>query len=146
MEAVFATLLIAILADGKTNPLLSRVLDVPLVRKLGQLSYSFYIYHFIILYWLACGLLAVVSPTVTAAYPLMFGLLLAVVSVVVSYYVAFLSYHLVERPMIKCGAATAVKVSRSSGTVPNVALASQETGSISESGIESPSFSRKTEK
>lgn len=126
MESCFATLLIAILVDGKTNPLLSRVLDVPLVRKLGQLSYSFYIYHFIILYWLACGLLALVSPEITGAYPVLLSLLLAVVSVTVSCFVAFLSYHLIERPMIKCGAFTAGKLTSFSRTMQGVVPTSTE--------------------
>ncbi len=121
LEAVSATLLIAIIADGRSNPPLSRVLDVPLVRKLGQVSYSFYIYHFIILYWLAWGLLAIVSPQITGDYPLLLGLLLVVVSVVISYFIALLSYYLIERPMIKYGALMAGKLGSFSRSKQDVA-------------------------
>ncbi|QDT96821.1 acyltransferase family protein [Gimesia aquarii] len=110
IEAIFAALIVAILADEKTNLFLSRILDFEIVRKLGRYSYSFYIYHFIILYWLAYSLLLFVSPEITSSYPLLLGVILAIISVTISYYVAMLSYFGVERPMIKYGAVTAEKI------------------------------------
>ncbi|MFH1301307.1 MAG: acyltransferase [Planctomycetota bacterium] len=110
LEAISAALVIAILADGKVDVFLGRVLDIPIIRKLGQISYSFYIYHFIILYWLAWGLLQLVSPEITAAFPILLSLLLAVTSVILTYYVALLSYHGVELPMIRYGALIAAKI------------------------------------
>lgn len=110
LEALAAAAIIAILAEGTVKVWGSRVLELPLVHKLGQISYSFYIYHFIILYWLAWGLLHVVSSETTAQYPLLLSLLLAVVSVVLSFFVAQLSYQGVERPMIGWGARLAEKM------------------------------------
>ncbi|QDU10402.1 acyltransferase family protein [Gimesia aquarii] len=110
IETIFAALIVAILADEKTNLFLSRILDFEIVRKLGRFSYSFYIYHFIILYWLAYSLLLFVSPEITSNYPLLLGVILAIISVTISYYVAMLSYFGVERPMIKYGAVTAEKI------------------------------------
>lgn len=110
IEAVFAALIVAILADEKTTIVLSRVLDFEIVRKLGRLSYSFYIYHFIILYWLAYGMLYLVSSDLTADYPILLSVVLAIISVPISYYAAMLSYYGVERPMIRYGATAAGKI------------------------------------
>ncbi|MEQ8856704.1 acyltransferase [Gimesia sp.] len=110
LEALAAATIIAILAEGTVKVWGSRLLDLPLVHKLGQISYSFYIYHFIIMYWLAWGLLHLVSVETTANYPLLLSLLLAVVSVPLTFVVAQLSYQAVERPMIGWGARLAEKV------------------------------------
>ncbi len=111
IEALFSSLIIAILADTTKTVFLSRVLDFAIFRKLGQFSYSFYIYHFIILYWLAYCMLLLISPEITARFPLLLSVSLAFISVVISYYIAMLSYHVVERPMIKYGALAAEKLS-----------------------------------
>ncbi|WP_339728431.1 acyltransferase [uncultured Gimesia sp.] len=107
LEGIFSSLIIAIIADTKTTVFLSRILDLDITRKLGRLSFSFYIYHFIVLYWLSYCLLLIVSPEVTGRYPLPLGILLAIVSVSICYYVSIISYQWVEQPMIKCGAITA---------------------------------------
>ena len=110
LEALAAAVIIAILAEGTVKVWGSRVLELPLVHKLGQISYSFYIYHFIIMYWLAWGLLHLVSAETTANYPLPLSLLLAVVSVPLTFVVAQLSYQAVERPMIGWGARLSEKL------------------------------------
>jgi len=111
IEAIFAAMIVGLLADEKTTIVLSRVLDFKIIRKLGHFSYSFYIYHFIILYWLAYGLLFLVSPEITAGYPILLSVILAFSSIILSYYAAMLSYYGVERPMIRCGSAAAEKIS-----------------------------------
>tara|TARA_R110002111_G_scaffold262694_1_gene340153 strand:- start:82597 stop:83775 length:1179 start_codon:yes stop_codon:yes gene_type:complete len=111
VEGVASAFIVAILADLKTTVFLSKYLEYEIVKKLGQFSFSFYIYHFIILYWLSYGMLLIVSSDFTASYPILLSTILAIVSVPISYYVAILSYYGVERPMIKCGAVTSEKLS-----------------------------------
>jgi peptidoglycan/LPS O-acetylase OafA/YrhL len=62
------------------------------------------------MYWLAWGLLHLVSAETTANNALPLSLLLAVVSVPLTFVVAQLSYQAVERPMIGWGARLAEKV------------------------------------
>ncbi len=107
VEGICSFLIIATVTDSKINNFLSCILDLEIVRKLGQVSYSFYVYHFIILYWLAYCLFKFIPPEVTRIYPLPLGIILAVVSVPLCFQVAKLSYQYVEQPMIKQGAVTA---------------------------------------
>ena len=129
VEGIASALIIAILTDTKNSVFVSKLLDLNITRKLGQLSFSFYIYHFIILYWLAYIMLLFVSPSITSNYPLMIGVVLAVVSVLICYFVAKLSYQYVERPMIKYGAIAAENVCQLIGNLSmpsNFRLRSEE--------------------
>ena len=81
----------------------NRFLELDLINRLGRYSYSFYLLHFVILYWLAYGMFQVVPAEVLSAVPLLFGFGMMVVSVPVTFWLSGKVYHHVEVPMVKVG-------------------------------------------
>jgi len=88
------------------------------VRELGKISYSFYVLHFIVLYWLAYLGLREVSPAWVNEYRFVFGLALAGISIPIAVVIAQFSYRWVEQPFIGVGARA------SKGLVSSLALRS----------------------
>jgi len=82
-----------------------------LIKRLGQVSYSFYVFHFIIMYWIAFGAMLVVPPE-WLAHGFLFGVAVMSMSVPVAYQVARLSYRFVERPSVGAGASVSKGVER----------------------------------
>ena len=68
-----------------------------------RVSYSFYLLHFIILYWLANVLFHVISPQWLAAVPLLWGVGMALVTVPLTFWLSGKMYRFVEVPMVKAG-------------------------------------------
>lgn len=81
------------------------ILDNPISRFIGRISYSFYLIHFIVLYWVAYAFLALVPDHFLSAYPLPVMVLVAAVTIVASLPLSWVSYRYVERPFIAIGKA-----------------------------------------
>jgi len=104
IETIGGMIIIAYLINSaNAQSWFNRFLARDVINRLGRYSYSFYLLHFIILYWIAYVLLQVVSADVLEAVPLLFGVGLALVSVPVTFFLAGKVYHFVEVPMIKLG-------------------------------------------
>lgn len=80
-----------------------RVLDHAVVRWNGRLSYSFYLWHLMILTVIAHVLYARVAPEVMHGFELPIFVGVFVSSVAIALGIAHLSYHYVERPGVKLG-------------------------------------------
>ncbi len=81
----------------------NRFLARDVINRLGRYSYSFYLLHFIILYWIAYLLFHVVSADILSSVPLLFGVGMAAVSIPVTFWLSGKMYHHVEVPMMRLG-------------------------------------------
>ena len=106
LETAGSVLIIAYLlnADNQGSVFI-RFLRLDIVNRLGRYSYSFYLLHFIILYWIAYILLHLVSPAILGSAPLLFGVGMALVSVPLTFWLSEKSYTFVEQAMIRAGRA-----------------------------------------
>jgi peptidoglycan/LPS O-acetylase OafA/YrhL len=111
VQGIAAGLLIWILLNVEGDTFFNRILKHNLARKLGKYSYSFYLYHFIVMYWSVYGILLIIQPEISAAYPIALSSLIALVSIPISYFLAILSYEYVEAPMLRQGSLVAEKYS-----------------------------------
>jgi len=73
------------------------------IRKLGQQSYSFYLWHFPLLFVIAWLMFKLVPFAWLEAHSLSASLLLCVTSVLITYRVSALSYKFIEAPSIRVG-------------------------------------------
>jgi peptidoglycan/LPS O-acetylase OafA/YrhL len=104
IETVGAMIIITCLLDqNQTGNWLNRFLARDVINRLGRYSYSFYLLHFVILYWLAYGLFHLVPADLLSRVPLLFGVGMMVVSVPITFWLAGKTYHHVEVPMVKLG-------------------------------------------
>ena len=78
----------------------SRALDHPFWNRLGEISYSFYLFHMIVLYCIATVMFRQLDPNLVSAYPLPFVSALMVLAFLVTAAIATVSYRWVELPMI----------------------------------------------
>jgi peptidoglycan/LPS O-acetylase OafA/YrhL len=103
IEGIGATLLIAIVAYGPEIPGVA-LLDRTVVRFFGRTSYSFYLYHPLLLS-LATPLVvaALRSTPLQADYPLVVGFVIAVVTIVAAALFGKLSFDWIERPSVRLG-------------------------------------------
>jgi peptidoglycan/LPS O-acetylase OafA/YrhL len=83
-----------------TRNLWTRALDYPFWNRLGEISYSFYLYHMIVLYCIANVMFRQLDPNLISAYPLPFVMALIVLVFVPTAAIAMVSYRLIELPMI----------------------------------------------
>lgn len=99
LEGLTATLFISALLYG---PELSwfRIYDWAPTRFYGRISYSFYLYHMVCLYFTSKAAFMVLGMDNLAAYAIPSALLLLLVSVAVATLVAWLSYRYIENPGI----------------------------------------------
>jgi peptidoglycan/LPS O-acetylase OafA/YrhL len=84
------------------NPI-NRFLNLKIVKAFGEYSYSFYLFHFIVLYWIAYAMFLLVPPSFLNSFPLFCSLILALTSISVSYFVSKASYRNIEIPMMAQG-------------------------------------------
>ena len=104
LETAGSVLIIAYLLNSDNQQgVFSRFLSRDVVNRLGRYSYSFYLLHFIILYWIAYVLLQLVPADILAAVPLLFGAAMALVSVPLTFWLSGKVYRFVEVPMVKAG-------------------------------------------
>jgi peptidoglycan/LPS O-acetylase OafA/YrhL len=102
IEAFGAFSLISLIAWGDDGRRF-RVLDHPLLRWNGRLSYSFYLWHLIILTVLTHALYAQASPAFMSGFEVPIFIAMFAVSVALALTVAHVSYRWVERPFIRLG-------------------------------------------
>jgi peptidoglycan/LPS O-acetylase OafA/YrhL len=101
LETLGGVLIIAhLIHQANAESWLNRFLSQDVINRLGRYSYSFYLLHFIILYWIAYVLLRLLSPELLLAAPLLFGFGMMVVSVPITFWLSGLMYRNVEVPMI----------------------------------------------
>jgi peptidoglycan/LPS O-acetylase OafA/YrhL len=79
------------------------VLDLNIVRVMGRISYSFYLFHFPIHYLVGVALFHLVSAGALFSYPVVWHALVGIVSVIVTFPLAFASYLWVEKIFIDAG-------------------------------------------
>lgn len=79
------------------------VLETRIARKLGQISYSFYVLNFIVLYVWGLLMLEVVPIELLRAAPLLWNWLVGIVACLSSIPLAAASYRWVEKPFIELG-------------------------------------------
>jgi peptidoglycan/LPS O-acetylase OafA/YrhL len=102
IEAFSAFTLISIVVRCGRSPRL-RVLDHPVVRWNGRLSYSFYLWHLMILTVLTHALYSRASPAFMQGHEVPIAVGLFTASVAVALGIAQLSYRFVEKPGIALG-------------------------------------------
>ncbi len=103
LEALMASVVVVYLVYVVNPHRFLRVLDHPWLQLLGKVSFSFYLWHFVVLYWCATLLFKCIYEDVARQYPLSLALGLMVISVFLAYQVATISYRLVEVPFITVG-------------------------------------------
>jgi peptidoglycan/LPS O-acetylase OafA/YrhL len=100
LEALLAYLLIASLGHGNQQGSLP-VMDHRLPRFIGTISYSFYLWHFPVLFISGTWLFSVVPGDLVLSWPNLFQNVLFVVSAACAIPVAWLSYRYVETPFLR---------------------------------------------
>jgi len=104
IETLGAVIVISVLIHERNKEnWFNRFLAIGVVNRLGRYSYSFYLLHFIVLYWMARALFHLVGAGALGAAPLAWGALMALVTVPLTFWLAGLSYRFVEVPMVKLG-------------------------------------------
>lgn len=84
----------------KKDSVIFRGLDRPLLGRFGQISYSFYIIHFLINYWTAQLLFGLVGNDLASEYRFFFMLAVAAISIPITWVLGCFSYDKVEAPMM----------------------------------------------
>ncbi|UZT95431.1 MULTISPECIES: acyltransferase family protein [Pseudomonas] len=79
------------------------ILDNRFSQFVGRVSYSFYLLHFMVLYWTATAILELFSEHLLTAYPLAIMLTVAGLTVAASLPLSWASYKYVERPFVTLG-------------------------------------------
>ena len=87
-----------------------RILDLPLVRFYGRISYSLYLYHILVLYAVSSLLFAYVPGAVLMRYPLIFSAMIGMATVLGATVLATLSYVWIERPGMDLGRDLAARI------------------------------------
>ena len=104
VETLGSMLIIAHLVhEENRGSWVSRFFSRPLIRSLGRYSYSFYLLHYILLYWLAYSVFHLVPAETLLAVPLLFGIGFMLVTVPLTFWLAGVVYRNVEVPMINLG-------------------------------------------
>jgi peptidoglycan/LPS O-acetylase OafA/YrhL len=103
IEGIGATLLVAVVAYGPEIRGLA-LLDRTVVRFFGRTSYSFYLYHPLLLSLATPVVVAALRPTsLQVDYPLAVGFVIAIVTIVPAALAGKLSFDWIERPSVRLG-------------------------------------------
>lgn len=102
IEALSAGMIVCRMVYGAMSPSF-RFLDLKGVRFLGRISYSFYLFHLVVLYILARSMVATFPGMLPDLPALVWNIGFTVVSVVVTMGLAWITYTWVEKPFIKLG-------------------------------------------
>jgi peptidoglycan/LPS O-acetylase OafA/YrhL len=103
IECFGAVLIVFVLSNRLEGERLGAFLDHKLVRELGRISYSFYVLHFIVLYWVGYVALWNISPAWVNDNRFVFGLGMAATSIPLAVLIAKASYRWVEIPFVGFG-------------------------------------------
>jgi peptidoglycan/LPS O-acetylase OafA/YrhL len=102
IETIGSALIIAYLLNtDNAGSWFNRFLAWDVINRLGRYSYSFYLLHFIVLYWTAYVIFHLVSPDLLSALPLFWAAVMALVTVPLTFWLSAKMYRFVEVPMIK---------------------------------------------
>ncbi len=106
----FATLMVQLVTGGfvifsciymKRDRALFRFLDGPRIQRMGQISYSFYISHFLINYWVAYFLFRLVGQQTAGEIRFLFMAVVAAISITLAHKLSSISYEKIEAPTMK---------------------------------------------
>ncbi|MCI0557968.1 MAG: hypothetical protein MN733_05690, partial [Nitrososphaera sp.] len=97
-----AAWILAMIVYGRSS-WLSSLLDLRALQFLGKVSYSFYLYHFIVHNILYMWLVQTVPSPIILRWPLVLELVLIGGSVAIAIGIAVISYTCIERPFIHLG-------------------------------------------
>ncbi len=100
IETFGASVLIACLLYAKDFRIY-RILDHPVVRFYGKISYSFYLWHFFCLFLVSRCVLDWISRNQLWHYSLLWAMILWFLSTIVATAIAYVSYRLIEKPFIQ---------------------------------------------
>lgn len=103
IESFAAALLLAPFCVSGGRRIASALFESAPLRWLGRVSYSFYLWHFIVLYIASTVLLSSVAADTLRAHAFAFGAALAVVSITVTGLLAECSFRMVELPFMDQG-------------------------------------------
>jgi peptidoglycan/LPS O-acetylase OafA/YrhL len=81
----------------------ARLLDRPAMRFLGRVSYSFYVYHYLVLGFLIQGATRLFDATTLTREPLLPQIAITLLTIVLTLPLSAISYRWVEQPMISVG-------------------------------------------
>jgi peptidoglycan/LPS O-acetylase OafA/YrhL len=95
--------LVSLVASGTGQGRAGAAMLHPVSRRVGRLSYSFYLWHDLVLFAFVRLLFIAVAPDALAAWPLTVFVSTMVATVLLALAVAAISYALVEKPFIALG-------------------------------------------
>jgi len=101
-EAIAAAMLLALIIYGRELRCY-RVLDHPIVRFYGRISYSLYLCHYLVMYVFATMLFTYAPDGALMRYPVVFSAMIAAVTLLGATVLATLSYVWIEKPGIDLG-------------------------------------------
>ncbi len=100
IEGFGATVLIGCLLYGK-NFSGYRILDHPIAKFYGRISYSFYLWHFFCLFLVSRIVLDCVPRSQLWHYSLLWAMILWFLSTIVATAIAYVSHRLIEKPFVQ---------------------------------------------
>jgi peptidoglycan/LPS O-acetylase OafA/YrhL len=101
-EAIAAAMVLALILYGRELRCY-RVLDHPLVRFYGRISYSLYLCHYLVMYVFATLLFTYAPDGALMRYPVVFSAMIAAVTALGATVLATWSYVWIEKPGIELG-------------------------------------------
>ena len=111
VEAIAAAVVLALIVYGRELHCY-RLLDHPLIRFYGRISYSLYLCHYLVMYIFATMLFTYAPDGSLMRYPVVYSAMIAAVTVLGATILAVLSYVWVEKPGIEIGREFAGRVWR----------------------------------
>jgi peptidoglycan/LPS O-acetylase OafA/YrhL len=101
-EGFGATVLVTALALGPRLAV-HTILETKALRFLGRISYSYFLYHPLMLAVFVPILILIASPAWLDIHPFLGSAVIAIVTVAVTVPLGYVSYLLIEKPMIRLG-------------------------------------------